>query len=219
VKSAFIYIGVLLLATATTQQQGKSRPNGVIYGIAIDQDGQPAKGIILGADRLDVGLAGGSSRVKTNNAGEYRFEHLNWGRYIVYAEDEEAGYSRYSTGPADDTQSSAVELTPEHGKAEHKVQLPPKAGFLEIHLTGRRTGGASIFGMRVAVMPMENPESPLFTMGCASGHVVLVPPDKNLLLHVSSDGFREWDESAGSGKPLYLPSGTRLVLDIELDPD
>jgi hypothetical protein len=61
----------------------------VIYGIAIDQDGQPAKGIILGADRLDVGLAGGSSRVKTNNAGEYRFEHLNWGRYIVYAEDEE----------------------------------------------------------------------------------------------------------------------------------
>lgn len=111
-----------------------------------------------------------------------------------------------------------VELTPEHWEAEHKVQLPPKAGFLEIHLTGRRTG-ASIFGMRVAVMAMENPESPLFTMSCESGHVILVPPDKNLLLHVSSDGFREWDESIGSGKPLYLPSGTRLILDIELDPD
>ena len=136
----------------------------MIHGIAIDQEGQPAIGIILAADPL--GVPGGRlSRVKTNSAGEYRFEHLNWGRYTVYAEDEGAGYSSYSTGPADHTQSSAVELTPEHWEAEHKVQLPPKAGFLEIHLTARGSD-ASIFGMHVAVMPMENPESPLFTMSC-----------------------------------------------------
>jgi hypothetical protein len=216
-KTAFLCISVLLLATASAQQHGKSRPNGVIYGTAIDEDGQPAKGIVLAADPLGVpdGLL---SRVKTNDAGEYRFEHLNWGRYTLYAEDEEAGYSSYSTGPADHSQSPAVELTPEHWEAEHKLQLPPKAGFVEIRLTGRRTG-ASIFAMHVAVMPMEKPESPLFRMSCNSSHVILVPPDRNLLLHVRSDGFREWDESVGSGKPLYLPSGTRLILDIELDPD
>jgi len=44
----------------------------------------------------------------------------------------------------------------------------------------------------VALMPMENPESPLFTMSCYSSHVILVPPDKNLLLHVTSDGYHEW---------------------------
>lgn len=97
-----------------------------------------------------------------------------------------------------------------------KVHLPPKAGFVQIHLTNRRTI-VGISGMRVAVMPMENPDSPLFTMSCYSNHVILVPPDKNLLLHVTSDGFREWDESVGRGKPIHLPSGTRLTLDVQLD--
>jgi hypothetical protein len=91
------------------------------------------------------------------------------------------------------------------------------AGFLQIHLTSRRTG-VGISGMSVTVMLMENSESPLFTMSCYSNHVVLVPPDKNLLLHVTSDGFREWDGSVGKGKPLRLPSGTRLSLAVQLEP-
>jgi hypothetical protein len=83
-------------------------------------------------------------------------------------------------------------------------------------LTNRRTGiGISV--MSVRVMLMELPESALFTMGCYSNHVVLVPADKNLLLHVTSDGFREWDESVGKGKPLHLPSGTRLTLAVQLE--
>ena len=72
--------------------------------------------------------------------------------------------------------------------------------------------------MRVALMPMENPESPLFTMSCYSSHVILVPPDKNLLLHVTSDGFHEWYESVGRGKPLHMASGTRLTLEVQLEP-
>jgi hypothetical protein len=57
--------------------------------------------------------------VRTNNKGEYRFENPPcWGRYTVYAEDEEAGYSRVSTGPAGDGHLSEVELTPEQREAE-----------------------------------------------------------------------------------------------------
>jgi hypothetical protein len=142
---------------------------------------------------------------------------LTGGRYTVYAEDEQAGYSRISTGPTGNSQPAEVKITPERPEAEFRVNLPPKAGFLQIHLTNRRTG-VDISGMQVAVMPMEHPESPLFTMSCHSNHVVLVPPDKNLLLHVTSDGFREWDESIGRGKPLHLPTGTRLTLAVELEP-
>jgi hypothetical protein len=72
--------------------------------------------------------------------------------------------------------------------------------------------------MRVALAPMESPEQQVFSMSCDSNHVVLIPPDKNLLLHVTSDGYREWDESAGKGKPLHLDSGARITLDIQLDP-
>jgi hypothetical protein len=58
--------------------------------------------------------------------------------------------------------------------------------------------------MATAVMPMENPDSPLFTMSCHSNHLILLPPDKSLLLHVTSDGYREWDES------LHLAPGSRV---------
>ena len=71
--------------------------------------------------------------------------------------------------------------------------------------------------MTMAVTSMERP-TPIFTMSCYSDYVILVPPDRNLLLHVKSDGFREWDESLGTGKPLNVPSGSRLKLDVQLEP-
>ena len=76
---------------------------------------------------------------------------------------------------------------------------------------------ANIFIVKLQLSVMENPDSPLFTMSCYSNHVILVLPDKNLLLHVTSDGFREWDDSVGKGKPIHLPSGTRLTLEVQLD--
>jgi hypothetical protein len=48
-KTSLVFLGFLLLATAVAQQHEEPRPNGVIYGIAIGQDGQPAKGIGLTA--------------------------------------------------------------------------------------------------------------------------------------------------------------------------
>jgi hypothetical protein len=110
-----------------------------------------------------------------------------------------------------------VELTPEHPEAELQVLLPSKAGFIQVHLTNRETG-AGISAMRVALMLQENPASPVFTMSCYSNHVILVPPDKNLLLHVTSDGFREWNESTGKGKVVHLASGARLKMDVQLEP-
>jgi len=216
-KTPLVFVGLLLMASVVTQQHDEPRPRGMIYGIAIGQDGQPAQGIGLTASPLKGALATVLPHAKTNDTGEYRFENLPWwGRYTVYAEDEDAGYSILSNGAAGDGHPSEVEVTAERPKAEFKVYLPPKAGFLQIRLTNRRTGGG-ISGMRVAVMTMENPESPLFTMSCYSNHVVLIPPDKNLLLHVDSDGFREWDESIGRGKPLHLNSGARLTLAVQLE--
>ena len=217
-KTALIFAGLLLLAAASAQQNDEPRPKGVIHGIVVGQDGQPAKRIGLTAEPLGVPLGTKLPQTRTNDAGEYRFENVPWwGRYTVYADDEDAGYSLFSTGPAGDSSPPEVELTPGHPEAELKVLLPPKAGFIQIYLTNRTTG-AGISGMRVALMPQKNPASPIFTMSCYSNHVILIPADKSLLLHVGSDGFREWSESTGKGKLVHLAAGAHLEIDVELEP-
>jgi hypothetical protein len=217
VKTALVFVGLLLLA-ASAQQNDESQPKGVIHGIAIGQNGKPAKRIGLTAEPLGVPLAALLPHTRTNDAGEYRFENVPWwGRYTVYADDEDAGYSSFSTGPADDASPPEVELAPEHPEAELRVLLPPKAGFIQLHLTNQRTG-AGISAMRIALMHYENPVSPVLTMSCSSNHVILIPPDTSLLLHITSDGFREWNESIGRGKLIHLGSGSHLKLDVQLDP-
>jgi hypothetical protein len=118
-----------MLTAALAQQRDSPRPNGTIYGIAIGQDGQPAKGIGLQAQPLGVALAAKLPRTTTNERGEYRFVNLPWwGRYTVCSEDEEAGYSKFSTGCVGQSQLPEVEITPERREAELRVYLPPKAG-------------------------------------------------------------------------------------------
>ena len=216
-KASLVFVGLSLFVAIVPKQQRESDANGVIHGAVVGQDGKPAKGIGLDAYPLGVPLAARLPHTKTNNVGEYRFEKIPWwGKYSVYAEDEDAGYSLFSTGEGR-TDPQEVALTPEHPEAEMKVYLPPKAGFLHIRLTNRRTG-TKIPGMQVTLAPMESPEQPVSSMSCYSNRAILVPPDKNLLLHVTSAGYREWDESAGRGKPLYLASGAEITLDIQLDP-
>lgn len=99
-KAEVIFVGLLLMAVAPAQQNDAPQPKGVIYGVAIDQAGRPAKRMGLTAEPLGVPLAALLPHTKTNDAGEYRFENLPWwGRYTVYADDEDAGYSSFSTGP------------------------------------------------------------------------------------------------------------------------
>jgi len=218
VKTALVFVGLLLLAAATAQQNDEPHPNGVIYGITIAQDGRPAKRIGLTAVPLGVALGAMLPHTRTNDTGDYRFENLPWwGRYTVYADDEDAGYSLFSTGPALDGSPPGVNLMPEHPEAELNIFLPPKAGFIHIHLTNQRTG-AGISAMLVALMPLERPSSPSFTMSCSSDQVILIPPDKSLLLHISSNGFREWNESIGKGKLVRLASGTHLKIDAQVEP-
>jgi hypothetical protein len=186
--------------------------------VVLDRNGARAKGIHLAAEPLGVALAAMLPKTITNESGEYRFERLPWwGRYTVYADDEKAGYSVISTGPAGNSHPPEAKISRENPTAQLNVYLPPPAGFVEIHLTNRRTGSV-ISGMNVAVLRMDEPDSPLFTMSCQSDHVILLPSDKNLLLHITSDGFREWDESTGAGKSLNVPSGARLALAVQLEP-
>ena len=72
-KATLVFVGLFLVATALAQQQDESRPDGVIYGTVIGQDGKPARGIGLDAWPLGVALAAKLPHTRTNDVGEYRF--------------------------------------------------------------------------------------------------------------------------------------------------
>jgi hypothetical protein len=206
---------LLMLSPAVAQEQQRGL-NGVIHGIATTSTGEPAKGIRLRARPLGTG--GGALETKTNNEGGYSFCELTfWGTYRIFAHDEEAGYSSFSTGDSLGNAISEVAITPEHPDAEFNFSLPPKAGFIQIHLTNRRTG-AAISKMTAWLTSFEAADLRLFSMSGLSDYVILVPPDRNLLLHVVAEGFREWNESIGRGRPINVPSESKLTLHVQLDP-
>jgi hypothetical protein len=213
----FLLAGLLSLSAVAAQNQGQPSNRGVIYGTVIAQDGTPAKGLTLNARPLGVALGMALPWTKTNDAGFYRFEQLAWGRYTVYAEDHDAGYSSFSTGSVGGSRLPEVELTAGHPEAEFNVTLPPPSGFLHFHLTNRSTG-APISGVEVTVMTAEIPPKTIFSEGCSSSQAILVPSDKDLLLHVTSWGFLEWEESAGAGKPIHIAPGNSFILDVQLEP-
>jgi hypothetical protein len=203
-----LIISCLPLVIGSAEQK---KGTGVIYGTVVSQNGQPGKRISLYAEPLDVG--GQFPNTRSNDHGEYRFENLPWGRYTVSADDDSAGYS---DDFIDDGSQPSVEISPEHPKAEFQVALPSKAGLLQIHVTSRRTG-ADIPWIGVTVAPMEEPRRS-HDHACKSSALILVPPDRNLILHITANGSREWDESAGTGKLIFVPSGTRLTVTVQLDP-
>ena len=215
-KTILVFVGLALLAPATPQAQEESHPKRVIYGTVVDQHGQPAKGIGLEAWPLGVALGTRLPSTRSTETGQYVFKDLPWwGKYSVAAEDNEAGYSMFAT-PGGRNEPAEVELTHESPEAELKVFLPPKAGFLHIHLTDQKTG-ANISGMYVTLTPVDSENPHPISMSCLSDRTVLVPPDRTVLLNVSSEGYREWRKTARKGKRLHMRSGAQQFLNVQLE--
>jgi hypothetical protein len=220
-----IALAVLWLTVGASCQEPKQPSNGLltgtIYGVVIDPDGHPAKEMRLSAVmQCPSTCSYWESETVTSQGGEYHFRPLPLGRkYSVFSRMVQMEYPRFSPPP-----TAIVELTLEHPNAELRVDLPPKVGILTIHLTDRTTGAfipRGLVKMKVADAPdsrwsevWADSSNCAFFPDCA----IPVPPDQQLLVHVSSTGFHEWDESAGKGKPLLVHSGVRLTWDIQLEP-
>lgn len=207
-RALILIISCLPLIGFAQQRKG----TGVIYGTVVSQNQQPGKHITLYAEPLGVSRQYPSTI--SNDDGHYRLENLPWGTYKVYAEDDEAGYLREVD---DDNQSQpSVKISRNYPQAEFRVVLPAKAGVVQIQLTNRRTG-AVIPWMWLTVTTSTDPLHS-DNHSCESSELTLVPPDRNLILHITAKGFREWDESSGKGKLIFVPSGTRLTMAVQLDP-
>ncbi len=206
---------LLLIAAAQTQTEA---PHGVIHGTVIGQDGRPAGGIWLAAQRRDVPTGSIVPHVEADDAGNYRFERLPPGKYLVLADDQKRGYSWYSTaphGPA--SEKNEVTLSRGNPQAELNFQLPPQSGFLSVKLIDANTG-AVIPTMDLTIKNADEDRTLVVSIGSSSDEVVNIPPNRDLLLHVTANGYREWQESIGVGKPIHLAPGERMQMQVRLQP-
>ncbi len=226
----------LLLSACMFGQQSSPTAAGqgsTIQGVLIGQDGQPAKRITVAA--LLMCPAGSApcriseGRAVADQNGEFRFNRVGVGKYAVFAEDKEAGYGDGASSVANDPRYTGVaEITLEHPDAELRLFLPPQAGFLDVRLTDQSTE-TEISTVTVSVSLANNPNGNQFRTTFSRsncelfGHnlcYVLIPPDTQVTVRVSSPGYEGWDgKKDTTERPLRMASGDRVTWEVRLRPD
>jgi len=211
---------MLCAAFAHSQNNGVQRPwcRGLIYGTVFDLGGRPAKGVQLTAWPLGVGLGTLLPSVTSDESGRYRFAHVCPGRYAVIADDEKVAYESASPMTNEFLYGSPVHevrIDASHARAELPVHLPPKPGFLHVRVTDRDTKQeVQKCTVTLAVSGQDTlPELSSLFESAEQNHVVEVPPDKDVVVRITADGFQEWSEH----KVVHVPSGTQATLDAELE--
>jgi hypothetical protein len=197
--------------------------NGVIHGTVFDLSGQRAKGLNVVAWPLGVELGALLPRVATDQEGVYRFENLCPGRYAVVVEDKKAGYP-YASPLFNEflygARIAEVKLTTNHLHGELPVYLPPRPGFMHVHVSNRETKAEILkYSVKLRVPGQRRtPEAGFEFDSMMKDHEMEVPPGRDVIFHVTAEGFREWRESAGHGKLMRAPSGADATLEVELEP-
>lgn len=168
-------------------------------------------------------MSGNLPSVETDREGNYRFEHVCPGRYTVVVDDSKAGYPHASPMLNEFLYGSPiaeVTLKAKSSEADLPVYLPPKPGLVQLHVTNQETK-AEIwkFGVSLKVPGQQHASELSFGFDEAvKDHQIEVPPDKDVVYHVTADGFQEWSESTGQGKVIRVTSGTKITLDAQLEP-
>src|SRR6266568_1148621 len=197
--------------------------NGVIHGAVFDLSGQRAKGLNVVAWPLGVDLGALLPRMETDQEGEYRFQNVCPGRYAVMVEDKKAGYPHSSPLFNEflyGVRIAEVKLTAKHSQVELPGYLPPKPGLMHVRVSNRETKAEILkYSVKLRVQGQRRtPEAGFEFDPMMKDHEIEIPPDRDVIFHVTADGFREWTESAGHGKLLRVPSGTDATLEVELEP-
>jgi hypothetical protein len=225
----FFAIASLLVAMPALGQNylGKDRRaetdcGGVVHGTVLAQDGKALSRVNLILEPVgdyDYVLP----RARTDEHGQYRFSNVPCGTWSVFVDDKEAGYphsSRLMNWYLYGSANSEVRITNENLDAQMDISAPPKPGILHVNLVNSETK-AKIAKMEIRVRVTPKREAQ-FSCGesvtsCETDDF-LVPPNRDVRLHITSKGFREWKESSGAGKLISVPAGNVLTIDAELEP-
>ncbi len=222
----FLAIVPFLFAFSASGQRHLQGPEckGVVHGFVLGPNGERVSSLDVTLYPLGVDLAVLLPHMKTDQRGEYRFEHLCSGRYSVFVTDTDAGYpysSPYLNQFLYGGRIPEVKITDKHSDALLPVKLPPKLpARLRIRTANSKTKARLVeFEVRLKISRNRrvsyscNESSP-----CDSEPFLLLPPDQDVLMRVTAKGFHEWKDVGRRGKIIHARAGELLTIDVELDP-
>ena len=215
VPSILLALSVLPIHSQTIEQ---AIPQGRIRGVVVDEEGKPIQHAEVWP-HVRHPTIGALRFVETDANGRFEIDRLEFDTFNVFAkkEDEEypdMGFAFYYEGLP-----HIVRLSPDEPVANANLKIGPKAGVLTGSVTDKVTGKAidPAFMLRRA----KNPANFLSTSG-ASQYRLLLPPETEVTLEVSADGYETWlyTDPSDSLKPMpiRLASGAEMRLDIQLQP-
>ncbi len=226
-RSMWLALTLLLLASLPTfpQTANSSQPEGTISGTVLDEHGQPFKDVqvctsMSGAPNGSK-EARGSCSATTNEAGQFRIDHVAMGTITVEAIKPEDGYVAF----AGTTVSELVTLTPNQSSATVVLKLGPRAAMVLPTVRDKFTGKPiTEFQVSWLLFDSDEPNS-TSSGGQRISHGIshaIIPPEKYLVLTISARGYKKWfySDPSDPSRPAFvrLQSGEKRELTVELEP-
>ncbi len=213
----YILLCLLLLAASICYCQSG---DGTITGTVVNEQGDPVSGATIWCSVNEGQQTTSKGSGLSDKAGKFQVQHLPWNTYSVSASKSADGYQRSQAEP------ESVTLTPEQLSATVVVKLGPKEAMLVPTVVDKITR-EPVFDFSVHWTVEAFDGQGQYNQSASSGvsrwtKQVLLPANKDVMLHVTKPGYRTWwymDPSQPNGPGiLRLQSGETKQLTIELEP-
>lgn len=223
-----IWLTLLLVASLPVfaQTASPSRPEGTISGTVLDEHGQPFKGVQV-CTYMEGAPSGsrdarGDCPATTDGAGQFRINHVAMGTISVEAIKLDEGYVAFAGTSVKDE----VTLTPNQPSATVVLKLGPKPGLLLPSVKDKVTRKPiTVFQVSWAISDSDEPNRTHYSGGQTISQMnerALVPPEKNLVLTISANGYEKWvyHDPSDASRPaaIRLQPGEEKELVVELEP-
>ena len=225
-RPMWLALTLLLIASLPTFPQiaNSSQPEGTISGTVLNEHGQPFKGVqvctyMIGAPSGSREARGDCPAATTDDAGQFRIDHVAMGTFGVEAIKPDQGYIAF----AGTSVREMVTLTPNHSSATVVLKLGPKAGVLIPNVKDRFTG-EPVKDFQVNWTIVDSDEASSISGGETIIGIrrTIVPPEKYLVLTISARGYKKWiyHDPSDPSRPAFIrfQPGEEKELLVELEP-
>jgi hypothetical protein len=177
---------------------------------------------MMGAPSGSREARGDCPAVTTDDAGQFRIDHVAMGTFGVEAIKLDQGYIAF----AGTSVKQFVTLTSSQSSATVVLKLGPKVGVLLPSVKDKFTGEpVTDFHFQVSWTILDSDEASSISAGETIGQETrrtIVPPEKYLVRTISARGYKKWiyHDPSNPSRPAFIrfQPGEEKELLVELEP-